>query len=270
MRRLRRSRRSAAHFGLRAIISLGYVPAVKWLAASHFPSCVFSLKPNAGAMLPLRSMRLKKFEVSVHRRTGCALALALLAFDAGTAGAQPPTRFVVVDLQAAMLGTREGKKAVAELEAKVNPRKKDFEQRRLELDQLRKQLQDPALTRERQTELLDEVDRKSRRLERDRQDAQEDLETEEQHLSERFGPKLVAIVNKYASDHHLAVVFDKSNAASPVVYAAATEDITQAIIDAYDQAPPSAAPAETTKESTSTSVGAAKPAARPLAAKKQQ
>jgi outer membrane protein len=177
------------------------------------------------------------------------LALRLSAFlllGVASAQAQWPTGFAVVDLQAAMMGTRDGKKATEELAAKVNPRKKDFEQRQQELDQLRSQLRDGKLDEEKKAALTDEIDVKAKRLERETQEAQEDLDSEEQKFADEFGPKLVAIVNKYAAEHGLIVVFDKSSESSPVVYSGQEADITQAVIEAYDKAQPEA-PAGTSK-----------------------
>lgn len=168
----------------------------------------------------------------------CAAAFALITVGAAAACAQWPAGFAVVDLQAAMIGTKDGKRAADELAATVNPRRKDFEQRQQELDQLRAQLQDGKLDEEKKAAIAGDIDLKVKRLERDKQAAQDELEGEEQKFADRFGPKLVAIVKKYAAEHGLIVVFDKSNDSSPVIFAGQEADITQAVIDAYDQAAP--------------------------------
>jgi len=172
-----------------------------------------------------------------------------------------------MDLQAAMIGTKDGKQAAAELAAKVNPRKKDFEQRQQELDQLRSQLRDGKLDDEKKGAITDEIDLKAKRLERDTKEAEDELDSEEQKFADRFGPKLIAIVHKYAAEHGLTVVFDKSNDLSPVVYAGLEADITQAVIDAYDRAPPEAAPAATDQAPNPPK---SKPAPKPAAPAKPQ
>jgi outer membrane protein len=177
---------------------------------------------------------------------GIFLATAvLLCVAVGVARAQaPPTAFAVVDLQAAMVGTKDGKKAADELAAKVNPRKKDFEQRQAEVDRLRDQLRE-AKDDDRKAEIAADIDLKVKRLERDTQDAEDQLSAEEQKLADRLGPKLIATVNQYASEHGLAIIFDKSNAGSPVVFAAEEVDLTKAVIEAYDRAQTEAAPVAT-------------------------
>jgi outer membrane protein len=219
---------------------------------------IFS-KPSPPSVLHLRSM---PWKTGCRRKAGrCAAAFALLTVGAAAACAQWPAGFAVVDLQAAMIGTKDGKKAADELAATVNPRRKEFEQRQQELDQLRAQLQDGKLDDEKKAALAGDIDIKAKRLERDTKAAQDELEGEEQKFADRFGPKLVAIVKKYAAEHGLIVVFDKSNDSSPVVYAGQEADITQAVIDAYDQAPPEAAPAASTADSPPKSKPAPKPAA---------
>jgi outer membrane protein len=222
-------------------------------------------KPIPGAVLHLRSMHwAADYQRKVRR---CAAAFAALTLGAVAARAQWPVGFAVVDLQAAMMGTKDGKKATADLAATVNPRKKAFERRQQELDQLRSQLRDSKLDDEKRAAIADEIDLKAKRLDRETQEAQEDLDSEEQKFADRLGPKLVATVNKYAAEHGLIVVFDKSSDASPVIYASREADITQAVIDAYDQSPPEAAPAETNK---APSPPKSKPASKPAAPAKPQ
>lgn len=166
-----------------------------------------------------------------------------------------------------MIGTKDGKRATDELAAKVDPRKKDFEQRQQELDQLRSELRDGKLDDEKKAAIAADIDAKVKRLERDTQAAQEELDSNEQKFADLFGPKLVAVVRKYAAEHGLTIVFDKSNDTSPVVYAGEEADITQAVIDAYDQASPEAAPATPTK---APSPAKSKPATKPAAPAKPQ
>jgi len=197
----------------------------------------------------------------------CAAAFAVLTLGAAAACGQWPVGFAVVDLQAAMIGTKDGKRATDELAAKVDPRKKDFEQRQQELDQLRSELRDGKLDDEKKAAIAADIDAKVKRLERDTQAAQEELDSNEQKFADLFGPKLVAVVRKYAAEHGLTIVFDKSNDTSPVVYAGEEADITQAVIDAYDQASPEAAPATPTK---APSPAKSKPATKPAAPAKPQ
>ena len=57
-------------------------------------------------------------------------ATTLVLALAATAGAQtsaPPTRVGVIHIQNAIIGTKDGQKAAAELEARVAPKRKELE-----------------------------------------------------------------------------------------------------------------------------------------------
>ena len=164
--------------------------------------------------------------------------LAVAWISAWTMAAQtPPVKVAVVSLQGAIVGTKEGQKAAQELDAKVQPRKKEFEQRQNEIAQLEDQLNKggSVLSDERRSQLVRDVEQKKKKLERDMTDAQESLNAEQQRLLEGFGQKMVALISKYAKDNGYALVLDDSNPNSPILYAATAIDITQDIIGQYDK-----------------------------------
>jgi outer membrane protein len=79
---------------------------------------------------------------------------------------------------------------------------------------------------------------------------------------QELGGKMMAVLEKYATQNAFAVVLDVSNPQTPVLWAASAVDITNDIVKLYDQAYPGAAGAP--------AVPAAKPAAaRPPAAPAQ-
>src|ERR1700685_1050966 len=73
-----------------------------------------------------------------------AISLSAMAPASGTAWAQaaPPLKLAVIDMQSALLSTKDGQKAVAELKAKFAPKEQEFQKRQQELvakqDQYRK------------------------------------------------------------------------------------------------------------------------------------
>ena len=80
------------------------------------------------------------------------LALFLLAaVMAGSARAQAPaaapTKVAVIQIQAALVSTKEGQKAAAELETKMGPRKKELDGKQAELKDLQDKLQRGGNTR---------------------------------------------------------------------------------------------------------------------------
>ena len=53
----------------------------------------------------------------------------------------------------------------------------------------------------------------------------------------RISRKMMTVLDYYAKSHELALVFDTSGAASPVLYAATNTDITSQIVSTYDSEP---------------------------------
>ena len=77
---------------------------------------------------------------------------------------------------------------------------------------------------------------------------------------QELGGKMMAVLEKYATQNGFAVVLDVSNPQTPVLWAASAVDITNDIVKLYDQAYPGTAAAPAAKPAAQT------PAARPPAA----
>jgi Skp family chaperone for outer membrane proteins len=151
--------------------------------------------------------------------------------------AQKPTQFAVVDIQMALVGTRDGRKATELLQAKVLPRRTAFENRRQEIDAEAQRLQDDTtLAEDKRAELTDALERKRKQLQRDETDADDELQQEESQLIDKFSPLLVKVLEKYAAEHQYAMIFDISDPHNPVLWASETVNLTKTIIDLYDEA----------------------------------
>ena len=66
-------------------------------------------------------------------------------------------------------------------------------------------------------------------MNRDEQDARDELNSEQQRLLQGLGQRLMAVVTKYAKDNSYAMVLDVSSPNTPVMYASSAIDITQDI-----------------------------------------
>ena len=175
-----------------------------------------------------------------------------------TAGAQQqPTKIGVISIQGAIVGTKEGQKASQELDAKFQPKNKEFETRRNEIASLQDQYNKggTVMAEDKRNQLARDIDEKKKRLDRDVQDAQEELQNEQQRLLSSLGQRMLAVIEKYAKDNGYSVILDDSNPNTPVLFASSAIDITQDIISLYDKSP---APAPTT-----TAPGTVKPTATP-------
>ncbi|MCL4850419.1 MAG: OmpH family outer membrane protein, partial [Bryobacteraceae bacterium] len=113
--------------------------------------------------------------------------------------------------------------------------------------------------------LMRDIDQKTKAFNRDLEDAQMEWDQEQQKVLQELGGKMMAVINKYASDHGYTLILDISSPQTPVLYAANSIEITKDIIDLYDKnAPgaattPSASPAPATTTPPPTPPAAAKP-----------
>jgi len=169
----------------------------------------------------------------------------LMSAQAPAAGAAPaaaapgaaPTKIAVIQIQAALVSTKEGQKAAAELETKLSPRKKDLESKQGEIKDLQEKLQrgGNTLSDSAKEDLTRSIDSKTKSYNRDLEDAQAELEQEQQKLINQLGQKMMAVIDKYAQSNGYAIVLDVSNQNTPVLYASNTVDITKEVIDLYDK-----------------------------------
>jgi outer membrane protein len=165
-----------------------------------------------------------------------SLAFALLVAIAAPAQAQT-TKVAVINIQSAIVSTKDGQKAAAELDAKFSPRRKEVDGKQAELSQLRDQLQkgQNTLSDAAKNELYKTIDVKTKSLNREMEDAQADLEQDQQRLVQELGQKVMVVVDKYAKDNGFTLVLDVSSPQTPVLYASNTIDITKEIVDLYDK-----------------------------------
>lgn len=171
---------------------------------------------------------------------------ALLAGATLTLPAQaPPTKIAIIHLQNAIIGTKDGQKAAKELETKFMPKRKEIEGRQGEIQALQAQLRASSNTasEEQKNKLMRDIDTKQKALQRDGEDASAELDQEQQKLFQDIGGKVMAVIDKYASDNGFAVVIDVSAQASPILYASTSVDITRQVVEMFDKnAPAGAAP----------------------------
>jgi outer membrane protein len=159
--------------------------------------------------------------------------------------AQAPGKVGVISVQGAIVGTKDGQKAAAALEAKFQPKRKDIEGRQTEVTQMEDQMRKGGnlLTDEKRAQLARDIDEKRKRLNRDLQDAQEEFDQEQQRLLQGLGQRMMAVIEKYSKDNGYSMVLDVSNQNTPVLYASSSIDITQDVISLYDKTSAAGGPA---------------------------
>ncbi len=160
------------------------------------------------------------------------LALALTL----TAQAQQG-KVAVINIQGAIISTKDGQKAAAELNAKTAPKKKELEQKQNDINGLQDQLNKGTntLSESAKNDLYKNIEAKKKGLQRQVEDAQADLEADQQKLLQQLGQKILAVIEKYSRDNGFTLVMDVSSPQTPVLYASPSIDITKEIIELYDK-----------------------------------
>jgi outer membrane protein len=198
-------------------------------------------------------VKIRKFLVPVMM-----LGMAALASAQSPAPQKPAT----INMQKAMLSTKDGEKASGELQTKFAPRNAAIEKKKSDLlakqDQLKKG--GATMSQEAQARMAREIDADQKAIQRDQEDFEADLQAEEGKIYNELGARLYEVLGKYATQNGLSLVMDTSNQQSPVIWADNTIDITADIVKLYDLAHPTAAAA-----APATAPSATKPAVLPAA-----
>jgi outer membrane protein len=178
---------------------------------------------------------------------------------AATLTAQAQNKVAAINIQAAIIGTKDGQKAAAELQSKTAPKKRQLEQKQNDINALQDQLNkgQNTLSDTAKNDLYKNIEAKKKSLQRDMEDAQADLQEDQNKLLQQLGQKVVAVIERYARDNGYTMVVDVGNPNTPVIYASPSVEITKEIIELYDKStaaasapatpaapkPPAAAPA---------------------------
>ena len=179
-------------------------------------------------------------------------APAAQAPAASSTPARVPNRVGVIQVQQALLSTHDGQRAMQKFQVEfVEPRKKELDRKAQEIRDLQDKLQrgGAAMSDTAKAEIQRTVDDKTKRYNRDMQDAQDEMQAENGKLIEEMSGKMQQVIDKYAQANGYAVIINVSDPNTPVLYASSTVDITKEIIELYDKAFPSEAPATTSKPS---------------------
>ena len=146
----------------------------------------------------------------------------------------------VINIQAAIASTAEGKQAAAELQSQFTPRMNELQNLQKQIEDVRNRLQtgQSTLSDEEKARLTREGDQLTRTYQRKQQELQDDTNDAQQEVVNRIGRKVVDVLNKYSKEQGYSVVLDDSSQQTPVIYAANQIDVTQDIIRLYDQSYP--------------------------------
>ena len=165
----------------------------------------------------------------------------------------------IINIQAAIANTAEGKKVIADLQKKYEPRQRALQSLGTEIQAIQDQLQKQAatLSDEEQGRLTREAEDKQKRLKRDTDDAQSDFSNDRDEAIKRIGQKMVKVIQDYAQPNGFTLVIDSAQV--PIYYAATDLDITGEVIKRYDAANPVADAGAPAKPATHPATPTSKP-----------
>jgi outer membrane protein len=169
-------------------------------------------------------------------RTGLRVIAAVVALCAGGGLASAQAKIAVINLQQAVLGSAEIKKASTELEAKYKPRANQIDQLQKEIANISQQLQNGSgkLSPQAEADLNAQGQRKQRDLQRLQEDLQADVDRERNEILSKSTQKMVEVVKKIAEEKGYDAVVDATN----IVYFKPAMEITTDAIAAYDKTYP--------------------------------
>ena len=135
-----------------------------------------------------------------------------------------------------MAQTNEGQRNFADLQKKYEPKRQQLKTMNDDVESLTKQLQtqgDKLSETERATRAKT-IDEKKKQLQREAEDAQNDMQQEMQELYNALASKVYDVLAGYAQQHGYTLVLDVAQQQTPVLYATESTNITKAVIDAYN------------------------------------
>jgi outer membrane protein len=187
-----------------------------------------------------------------NRLTVFAAVLAVLAFSHVS---RAQSKVAVININAAIANSAEGKKAIADLQKKYQPRQQELERLQQEIQTIQDKLtkQGPSLSEDEQRRLGRDLEDKQKQLKRSTDDAQADFTADRDETIKKIGQKMLKTISDYAQQNGLTLVMD--DAQIPVYYVAKDLDITEEIVKRFDAANPVSA----------TGTPAAKPATKSAA-----
>src|ERR1035438_3697590 len=153
-------------------------------------------------------MNSKVRSLTVKSIVSVCLGLALVASVSAQTASQPtgqPGKVAVIYFQGAIVGTKDGQKAAAELESKATPKRKELELKQNDLNTLQDQLTkgQNTLSDAAKNELYKTIEIKKKALQRDFEDTKEDIDQEQQKLLQQLPQKMTAVIERYSRDHFL-------------------------------------------------------------------
>lgn len=151
----------------------------------------------------------------------------------------PGVKVGIINIQLAMAQTQEGKKATANLRTQFDPRRAELENLQKEILQMEERLrtQERTLSAEARRQLMRDIEAKRKQVKRAEEDLRSDIDQAQGDHINRIAEKMRRVLDRYAKEKGLTVIFDVSQGAG-IVYALPSTMITDEVVALYDQTYP--------------------------------
>jgi outer membrane protein len=173
------------------------------------------------------------------KRLATTLMVIGLALGAPTVGfpaekkAESTFAVYFVDMQRIVNDSVKGKQAKSLLEAKIAKAKKKIKAIEQEINQIKKELQSPALSKDAKAKKETELQKKIRELQRYQQDAQIEIANLEKKYTFEIISEAVKVIKNYQKSHKIPMIVEAREAG--IIAADPKYDLTDKIIKLYDQ-----------------------------------
>jgi Skp family chaperone for outer membrane proteins len=152
-----------------------------------------------------------------------------------------PTKICVVNLQSAMLSTKDGQAAADDFRTKFSePEEKKLQAKQAEISDLSDKLQRGANTMSQtaQDDMKRTLDKKNTEYKRAVEDYQFDRDEMQRKLLDDLSAKMQAVIARFAQENACAIFLDVTNPNSGIMWIADQVDVTRQIVDSYDKTQP--------------------------------
>src|SRR5260370_18678818 len=112
------------------------------------------------------------------------------------------TKVGIINIQNAIFSTRDGQKAIADLQANIEPTRAKLTKKQADLDADKAKLSQVAnaMSAEQKEKLIRDIDQKTKSLNRDPEAAEAEAEQPQGRRLQELGPEAVAVDHKYSKD----------------------------------------------------------------------
>jgi outer membrane protein len=157
-----------------------------------------------------------------------------------------PAKIALIEYEQVAAATNEGQRALADLQTKYDPKRKQLQAQSEEVDNLKKQLQAaPAtISDDERASRMRTIDTKEKALQRDSDDASQQYNGDLQEALGKVARKLGPTVVKYVQDNGFTMLLNNTGqqGGMEILWTLPGTDISQAVVEAYNKTSGVAAP----------------------------